>query len=661
MGSVKTPILVCLLLVLAPCSAKAEYKGLLLLKDFSQFLAVDYGFSGQQSMPKTGRNASSLNNSFAESYNAELEYSLLSDYIFNGHLKVALGTDQQMTSGSSSGSGNRYSYDVDGQIFKLSPTPAYFSTRSETHHLQNPFSKGHDVTTDGYSVGASFKHKIIRLSIGYSNSTEETSGTKNDTRTQSEQLMLRASNNAKNSKSDLKLFHSAFSMQPLSYNGTARSSDDSYGIIGSNALTLGQSGISLNTTVNYRERINTTLTKEISLGEGFSWQLGKALTLGIGYENSTSSTSTLSKAEATAERQQGGSVSLSHRLYDSLATQLQIQGSTSDGSAGRNKLYGGSAGFAYTKKLFDADRLNLNYSHGFSVVERHLTTGMLTVLNEPLTVQLTATTPSQLQQPYVVESTVIVNDLANPLLRYDQNSDYRLIKIGAYTGFDFAIIGSRITDGQKLQVTYSYKVDANENLRTSTDAGSALITFLDRVYSINANFAMTTQMNASGQTAVSNSNSSLSYTLGVTRNKNGTVATVVYGKNESEQLKSQYVEGTFRVARKFEEGSANAQISDRHTWTGATSYNTKATSQNSLTLNVDYSRNIFTKALLTVRASYHRSSEADRERDDIALESGFRWSEGKLLVEANGKVQYRYTDGDHALDEQLTLRLTRYF
>ena len=668
MVSAKTPILVCLLLLLLPCSATAAgYKGFLLLKDFSQFFVVDYGFNGQQSMPKQGGNNYSLNNNFAESYNAGIEYSLLSDYIVNGHLKISLGMDQQMYSGSSSyasssagsGSGSRYSYDLDGLIFKLSPTPAYFSARSETQHLQNPFSKGYDVTTDVYSVGASFKHRILALNIGYSNSTEETSGTSSDTRTQSEQLVLRARNNVKNSKTDVQFFHSSFTMQPLSYNGTVRSSDTSYSVIGNNYLMLTQSGSSLDSTIRYREETSGRVTKDFSIGEGLSLQLGKALTLGIGYEYATNSTSAATDINSSDDKLQGGSVSLSHRLYNSLVTQLKVQGSKSDGSAGTTDLYGGSAGFTYTKKLYEADRLNINYSRGFSVMDRNLTTGVLTAFNEPLTAQLTAT--SQLQQPYVVEATVIVNDLANPLLRYTENSDYRLVKVGAYTGFDFAIIGSRIADGQKLQVTYSYRVDANENLRTSNHVGSAMITFQEGTYGFNGNFTLSNQTDESGSSALSDSRRSLSYTIGATRNKNNTFANIVYGKNESEELKNMYVEGTYRVTRNFEEATVNAQISDRNTWTEATTYNRTATSQNSFMLNADYSRNIFANALLNVRASYYRFSETGRERDDIAVESSFRWGEGKLLVEATGKVQYRYTDGDNALDEQLNLRITRYF
>ncbi|MDD2852690.1 MAG: hypothetical protein PHY09_12440 [Desulfuromonadaceae bacterium] len=658
-GNIRT--ITCLLfLLLLPCTALAEFKGLLLLKDFSQFVVLDYGLSGQQAMPKGGGTTSSLSNNFAESYNAGVEYSILDQYIVNGHLKGALGLDQQLYSGSSSASssGSRYSYDLDGMIFKISPTPANFSARSETSHLQNPFSKGYDVTTDSYTVGASFKHRMLGLRVGYSSTTSETSGTTTDTRMKSDQFMLRANNYYRNSKTDLQMFHSTFSMKPLSSSGTDKPNDISYSIIGNNVLLLPQSDSSFTTLVKYNERLNTSLTKNFSIGESFAWQLGKALTLGVGYENDFSSTLPVAGTETTEERSQGGTVSLSHQLYKSLSTHVKLQKNESTGDAGSTRLYGGSAGVSYNKKIFTADRLMLNYSQGFTVLERHLVSGVVTVLDEPLTVQMTAT--SQLQQPYVIPSSIIVSDQANPLDQYFEHTDYELVQNGAFTGFDFSM-SPRLKEGQVLLIIYQYTVDANVNIRSDSQIGSAFITFQEKTYSVNGSFARTAQKNETGQDAITETSDSMSYTLGVTRNKDGKFTNIVYGNTNSEQLKSQYLEGTFRITRNFAEGSANAQIKDRHTWSASTSNNSSAKSQNNFSLNVGYNRYIFTNASLNSQAAYYRFAEANRQRNDVSFESGFRWSEGKLLVEAMGKVQYRNTNGGDASDEQLNLRITRYF
>src|SRR6185369_7813106 len=195
--------LISLLLLLPAADALAEFKGLLLLGDLSQSLVLDYRFNGQKDMPRDRVTSTSYGNSFSESYHTGIEYSLLHPNVVNGHFKVGLGLDQQLYSSSnssSSSSGSRYSYDLDGKIFKLSPTPANFAARSETSHVQNPFSKGYDVTTDSYSFGTALKNKIVEIRVSYGFSTSETSGTSTDTRLNSDQFTLNANNVYKNSR-----------------------------------------------------------------------------------------------------------------------------------------------------------------------------------------------------------------------------------------------------------------------------------------------------------------------------------------------------------------------------------------------------------------------------------------------------------------------------
>src|SRR5512133_501264 len=181
----KTTILLCLLLVVPADNALAKFKGLLLLGDLRQSIVLDYDYRGQELMPNKVNSSSSSQNRFSETYNAGIEYSILHPYVLNGNIKAGFGLDQQIYSSPStiaSSAVNKYSYDIDGMIFKISPTPGNFSIRSETLHIPVPFTPGYDVTTDSYALGASFKHKIIGLRIDYQNTTSETNGTTSDSR-----------------------------------------------------------------------------------------------------------------------------------------------------------------------------------------------------------------------------------------------------------------------------------------------------------------------------------------------------------------------------------------------------------------------------------------------------------------------------------------------
>ena len=186
-------------------------------------------------------------------------------------------------------------------------------------------------------------------------------------------------------------------------------------------------------------------------------------------------------------------------------------------------------------------------------------------------------------------------------------------------------------------------------------------TFEEGTYQVYANISQATQETTSGQEGVAQPGSSLDFQIGATRNKNGKYANILYANSSSDQVKYQYVEGTFRLTRYFEGSSVNAQAKDRQTWYGVTSYNTAAYSVNQFSLSADYTRNVFSNAVLTLRASYFLVVDNDRQRNDVFLESIYRWGMGKFFLEASGKVQFRDTDGDQALDNQVHLRVTRTF
>ncbi len=659
MGSGKRIILLFMLLVLPSGNALAEFKGLFLPGDLRQSIVVDYDYRGQELMPKRADSSSSSQNRFSETYNAGMEYSILHPYVLNGHLKVGLGLDQEMYSSptsSYSSSGNKYSYDIDGTIFKISPTPANFSVRSETMHIPVPFTPGYDVTTDSHAVGASFKHKILGLRVDYQKTTSETSGTTSDSRLAISLLTLKADNVYKNSATEMQITHVSSRLEPLSSIDTGVTKDDSYAIIGKNTLTSSQKDKSLSSSVTYREEKQTAITKTFTLGESFNWQLGKALNFGASYENSSVSTSSTAGGTATDTTQQIGTVSLTHLLYKSLSTRLKVQGRQNDRTVGRETEYSGSASFFYTKKLSVADSLTLNYAEEYSVIDRQLTSGGLTAIDEVLTAQITGN--NLLHQTNVIISSIIVRDQANPLIRYDDR-DYRIIQNGPFTGFDFSVIGSRITEGKGLLVTYQYNVDASVNYRRSAHGGGGAITFYEGTYQVYANISQSSQEISSGQTGILRPSSSMDFLLGATRNKNGTYANIVYANSDSDQVKNQYIEGTFRLTRYFEGSSVNAQAKDRQTWYGVTSYNAEAYTENQLSLSSDYARNVFSNGVLTLRATYFRVVDANRERNDIVLESIYRWGYGKFFLEASGKVQFRDTDGDKAMDNQFHLRVTR--
>lgn len=659
-ASGNTAIFIFLLIVLQAGNAMAEFKGLLLLGDLRQSVVLDYIYRGQEIMPRKANSSSSSQNRFNETYNAGIEYSILHPYVLNGNIKAGFGLDQAIyssPSSSSSSNGVKYSYDINGVIFKISPTPANFSVRSETMHILAPFTPGYDVTTDSYAVGASFKHKILGLRLDYQNTTSETSGTSSDSRQNLSLLTLKADNFYKNSATEVQITHLTSKLEPLSPSNNGVTTNESYFFNAKNTLISQQKDKTLSSGISYREEKQPALIKTFTLSESLNWQLGKALNLNASYENSSVSTSGIFGSAATDTTQQIGAVTLTHLLYKSLSSRLRLQGRQNDWNVGHETEYTGTANFYYTKRLSELDTLTLNYSEEYSVIDRRLTSGELTAIDEPLTAQINGN--NVLRQPNIIRSSIIVRDQINPLIIYDER-DFRIITNGPFTGFDFSVIGSRILEGTRLFVTYQYQVDASAKYQRSSHGGGGAITFYDGTYQLYANISQSTQEISSGQPGIFRPGSSMDFLFGATRNKNGIYANLEYVNSDSEQIKAQHVEATFRLTRYFEGSSLNAQIKDRQTWYGATEFNTSH-SENQLSLSSDYSRNVFNNAVLTLRAFYFRVVDANRERNEVSLESIYRWGGGKLFVDASGKVQFRDTDGNQALDNQIHLRITRIF
>jgi hypothetical protein len=655
-----TRILLLLILVLLPGAARADFQGLLLLGDLRQALVLDTLYSGQTSSPKGGSSTSSSQYRFNETYTAGIEYSILHPYVMTGHVKGSFGLDQEKFSGSinsGSSAGSQYFYDVDGLFLKRTPTPLDFTARSETRHIQRPFTQGYDVTSDSYSLGASFKHRFLGLRADYQQTNSETKGTTSDARTTNNLFTLKAENLYKNSTTEMILNRVSSGLDPLSANATAVPDDVSYTVSAKNLLVSNNNDKALSSNVIYREEKQSSIIKTFSLGESFSWQLGKALALGTNYETSSIATQALGGGPISETTQQTASVSLTHNLYKSLSTRLKVQGRLTDRPTGKETEYSGNANFYYTKKLSGADMLTLNYAQEYSVVDRKLSSGILTSENELMT-SLSAG-PNLLQQPNVISASIVVRDQANPLIVYVLDTDYRITHNGAFTGLD--TFGSpRIIDGQRLLITYQYQVDENVSYRRSSVGGGGAMTFQNGVYQVYANVSQSTQETTGGQ-GVLRPNSSLDFSVGASRDKNGKYANIVYVNSNSEQIKNQYVEGTFRITRNFEDSSINAQARDRETWNGATTFNTTSYSENQLSLSADYAKNVFENGVMSVKAFYFRASSEARNRNDAGVELGYRWGLGKLVLETSARLQYRDSNGDTALDDLVSVRVTRTF
>ncbi|MBM4038393.1 MAG: hypothetical protein FJ290_07755 [Planctomycetes bacterium] len=143
--------------------------------------------------------------------------------------------------------------------------------------------------------------------------------------------------------------------------------------------------------------------------------------------------------------------SLHHQLYESLSTTLEAHGSQQDFNASSRSIQGGSATWAYRKRI-PHGTLFVDLGAGREVTDEQGPGGVVPVLGEGHV--LSNITTVFLNNPNVILSTVVVRNVANELCILDV--DYRLIPQGSFVEIRRVASSIRIPDGGSVTVDYSY-------------------------------------------------------------------------------------------------------------------------------------------------------------------------------------------------------------
>ena len=160
-----------------------------------------------------------------------------------------------------------------------------------------------------------------------------------------------------------------------------------------------------------------------------------------------------------------GNAAVQHRLYNSLVSELGIQGYRTTSSAGLNGQEvlqaGGGPGFTYTKQLDGTGTLTIYETMLLLHTDVHSTGGILPANDEPHTFGTSANgaPPNSifLNQPNVIVSTIVVTDTSHqPPQGFVLGIDYIVIPNGQLT-----IIQRRTGSTMPTSVLVSYSFDAS--------------------------------------------------------------------------------------------------------------------------------------------------------------------------------------------------------
>jgi hypothetical protein len=393
----------------------------------------------------------------------------------------------------------------------------------------------------------------------------------------------------------------------------------------------------------------------------FTWRLGRALNLGLTYNNNRYSyLNTLNNTSTTSAVQSGG-LSITHRLFQSLTSRFDLNARQSEFDTGKENSYSGAVYFDYLKTLPAQSNLQLSYSESLNVTDRNVTSQTALAIDEPLTAQLTG--QNLLFYPNVDTGSIIVRN-ADPNVRvapYVTGVDYEAIPNGDFTGFNFAIIGSEILDGTNLLITYTYLANPSIKYQTSSRRVAGSLSLSGRRLKIYGSIDQSNQDLLSGSAEFVQLNKSTTTIAGVGSELNSIFSGIEYTNYDSTLNKYQSYNSFVRLNRYLYGGSFKLQLRHRYA-----NYDVSPSSPTERTENVfeaggNYSRLLFKRIQGDFDARYTNFMGQSASRSDITLNLRLRWSYGKILLQLEERAAWRFVSGSSFRDDQITFQLTRYF
>ncbi|MFZ5941104.1 MAG: hypothetical protein ACOYXB_11080 [Bacteroidota bacterium] len=171
-----------------------------------------------------------------------------------------------------------------------------------------------------------------------------------------------------------------------------------------------------------------------------------------------------------------GRLSLRHRLYESLVSDLFADVSATAHTAYRENSLRTGLSLAYTKKL-RFGRLNLDYRYSNHRNRTESESGIIRIVNEEH--QLGDLEESILSKPYVVPGSVMITDMNGSVI-YREGFDYLLDELNHFTRLT-RIPGGLIEPGQAVLANYSANIPGNNSYTAGNHSIGAGIYLFDRL------------------------------------------------------------------------------------------------------------------------------------------------------------------------------------
>jgi hypothetical protein len=354
---------------------------------------------------------------------------------------------------------------------------------------------------------------------------------------------------------------------------------------------------------------------------------------------------------------------ITHDLYESLTTQVEIFGDLQDASFGSRYQFGGSISEVYAKRLGRWGRLAIRVSPRVTMTYDRPEADSAVGFDEDYPMTADEDLAPELSQPNVIESTIVVtNDNCLPDRICEPGDDYTVtLPVGGFVKLVLPAPEGDLTEGDLVDVEYTYELGGRGDILGLNVNANADLWILERL-GLFGRYQMNDQKVLSGHESDLRINSFERTVVGL-----------------------QLLWPWFSARAEFEDYDATFEpflgysgrisvFSDRTAWWGARcgvsyavrEYSDTGETQSRLEASAGAGKGLFRRGKLDLAVRYRRvrwsgERSAANDVDEFFFNTGFSWWYGRIDVRLEGLVGQVIRTTEEKRVYRVDLRVRRSF
>jgi hypothetical protein len=349
---------------------------------------------------------------------------------------------------------------------------------------------------------------------------------------------------------------------------------------------------------------------------------------------------------------QTGSLSLTHRLYESLTTSLSATGSRASYSDGDESSYSGGAGAAYQYRYPSQTVFSFSYNLLYGVTD-HRRKDVLAAA-EPERHAIPPTDPRfiPLNHATFQAATVVVQG-GQTLITYLRDTDYAITPTG------IQVLPGRMVGDREVLISYSYLQDPKVSYSSTSHAVSTRLNYPDG-QSYYLNFTSSEQTLLEGRATEVTLTPSRHLDLGYDYSAEPYTAHLEYGWNKSFSSELQYLIGRCGYQTLFGSGVLSLGANDYLSWNMQSSA-VNGRWQNALNLQGDYRQKVTEAVSGRLGVSYYNGAGEATSSHLISASLYLDGHFGKTSATLSSNLGLGVNSASWIRTESVGLTVNRYF